>query len=85
MALKNRQAMKKYSAFIILLTNSSKTQNLTIVLVLFWIDANTKLGSIIISEDPFPKSQNSEMLTDIISQNDPVLCNATDICDGSRF
>ena len=49
------------------------------------MDANTKLGSIIISEDPFPKSQNSEMLTDIISQNDPILCNATDICDGSRF
>ena len=54
MALKNKQAMKKYLAFILLLTNSSKTQNLTIVLALFRMDANTKLGSIIISEDPFP-------------------------------
>ena len=53
------------------------------VLVCIEMDSNAKLGPTHISSDPKPISENGKMLEKVIIENDLVLVNGTDICDGA--
>ena len=51
------------------------------------LDANSKLGPMIISGDPHPQSKNGKLLEDLVNDNDLVVVNRLDICQGkiTRF
>ena len=51
------------------------------------LDANSKLGAKIIPGDPKEQSKNGELLEKVITENDLIVVNATDICSGviTRF
>ena len=47
------------------------------------LDANSKLGCDIIPGDPDPKSKNGKLLEKVILENDLVVVNGSDICQGT--
>ena len=46
------------------------------------MDANAKLGGEIIKNDPHILSANGELLLGLVNRNNPVICNATAVCEG---
>ena len=46
------------------------------------LDANSKLGKDIIKGDPKEQSRNGKLLEEVINNNDLVVVNASNICEG---
>ena len=53
------------------------------LLVCIKMDANAKLGNACFSRDPHPQSSNGELLFEFCERNNLVICNTTDLCQGS--
>ena len=51
-------------------------------LVCLEMDANSKLGPDILKNDPKEESKNGKLLVKVIEENDLVVVNGTDLCDG---
>ena len=51
-------------------------------LVCIQMDANAKLGPVLISSDPNPRSSNGDLLVDLCDRNDLIICNTTQLCQG---
>jgi hypothetical protein len=60
-----------------------KRAKLAGALVCMELDANSKLGPMIIPEDPHPQSKNIKLLEDVLDENDLIVVNGMDICDGN--
>ena len=52
-------------------------------LVCIEMDANAKLGNECFSRDPHPQSSYGELLFEFCERNNLVICNTTDLCQGS--
>ena len=46
------------------------------------MDSNSKLGPTIIPNDPKEQSGNEKLLAKVVDENDLVVVNATDLCEG---
>ena len=46
------------------------------------MDANSKLGSEYIPDDPKPQSKNGKMLANVVDENDLIVVNGTEKCSG---
>ena len=51
-------------------------------LICIEMDANAKLGSKFIKNDPHLQSKNGELLETIVEENDLIVVNGTEVCDG---
>ena len=67
-----------YSTLDQIIQNSKLDKCLT----LLQLDANAKVGKNIIKGDPYPQSQNGQLLMDLVDRNELILCNASDKCHG---
>ena len=47
------------------------------------LDANAKLGKAVIPNDPHCMLQNGQLLFDVITRNNMVVCNSLEACDGT--
>ena len=47
------------------------------------MDANAKVGLDVIKNDPNQISSNGEYLLDFTERNNLIICNATDMCEGT--
>ena len=52
-------------------------------LVCIEMDANAKLGKECIALDPHPRSSNGDLLFEFCERNNLVICNTTDLCQGT--
>ena len=59
-----------------------KSSMLAGALVCIEMDANSKLGPDIIKDDPKEQSRNGKLLEQIINENNLVVVNGTDLCEG---
>ena len=46
------------------------------------MDANSKVGPNIIKDDPNEQSRNGKLLMEVVEENDLIVVNASDICEG---
>ena len=69
-------------AFFNKLDEEVKNAKLTGAFVCLELDANSKLGPGIIPGDPHPQSRNGKMLADFLIENDLIVVNGCDICEG---
>ena len=51
-------------------------------LICIELDANAKLGRVIIKGDPHKRSPNGELLFGILERNNLIVCNGTNLCKG---
>ena len=51
-------------------------------LICIEMDANAKLGSKVILNDPHPQSKNGKLLENLIEDNDLVVVNGSALCEG---
>ena len=61
----------------------NKNAKLFDCLICLEMDANAKVGCDIIKNDPNQMSGNGQMLLDLVSRNNLVIGNSTDLCDGT--
>ena len=52
-------------------------------LVCMELDANSKLGPKIIPGDPHSQSENGKLLEDFLEENDLIVVNGMDVCEGN--
>ena len=64
-----------------------KSAQLAETLVCIELDANSKLGSRLVPGDPKEQSSNGKLLEKVIEDNDLIVVNGTDLCEGviTRF
>ena len=70
-------------AFYARLDQEVKNAKLADSLVCLELDANAKLGSSIIANDPHEMLKNGEFLIDFVMRNNLIICNATEKCQGT--
>ena len=78
---------EKKNSFFHKLDEEVKRAKVTGAMICMELDANSKLGPMIISGDPHPQSKNGKLLEDLVNDNDLVVVNGLDICQGkiTRF
>ena len=64
-----------------------KCAKLAGTLICIELDANSKLGPSIIPNDPKPQSRNGKLLEEFVNENELIIVNASNLCEGvlTRF
>jgi hypothetical protein len=59
-----------------------KSSKIAGAMICIQMDANSKLGSEYIPDDPKPQSKNGQMLANVVDENDLIVVNGTEKCSG---
>ena len=59
-----------------------KSSKIAGAMICIQMDANSKLGSEYIADDPNPQSKNGKMLANVVDENDLIVVNGTEKCSG---
>ena len=76
----NKEKVKEFYQYLDLVIKEAK---FTKRLICLQMDANAKLGDIVIPNDPKQQSKNGAKLLSVIEENNLVVVNALDLCTGT--
>ena len=69
-------------SFFLKLDEEIKRAKVAGTLICLELDANSKLGPDIVPGDPHPQSRNGKFLENLLYENDLIVVNSLDLCDG---
>ena len=69
-------------SFFLKLDEEIKRAKVAGTLICLELDANSKLGPVIVPGDPHPQSRNGKFLENLLYENDLIVVNSLDLCDG---